>query len=243
MATELVPLDSREKGRLAGYVKTISDGQKTFIEVGNALACIQRERLYRATHKSFEAFCKEHWGYAKSHTYRLIEAAGVSETSPVGDKMQNERQARELAKVPAEQQAAVLEWAEEKAGDKPVTAKIIREAIAEVAEAEPDDDEIPEPEPTTTDRMNAANKVLEAFARSIAGLIAEAEQIDNAHLTDDKNGRLETLKAQLKSAAGTVRSAKGAGVCTYCDGVGCKHCLKTGWLTKTALESAPEKAA
>jgi len=241
MATELVPLDSREKGRLAGYVKTVTDGQKTFVEVGNALACIRNERLYRATHKTFEAFCKEKWGYNSSRARQLIAATETAKSVTTGNTLPNERVARELGTIPEEKREAVLEWAEEKAGDKPVTTKIIREAIAEVAEAEPeDDDEIPD---TTTDRMNAANKVLEAFARSITALVAEAEQIDNAHLTDDRNGRLETLKAQLKSAAGTVRSAKGAGVCTYCDGAGCKHCLKTGWLTKTAMESAPEKAA
>jgi hypothetical protein len=44
-----------------------------------------------------------------------------------------------LATVPEEKREAVLEWAQDKAGDKPPTAKIIKEAIKEVMEAEPED--------------------------------------------------------------------------------------------------------
>ena len=247
-------LSNPERGELKMRVEKIRECRFAIDEQAECmieeLLAIRDHRLYRE-HGTFKQFVAQEFPERSvSWVYRQLQADKVRASLPQtpkskdGDNLSplatfSEAQTRELAKVPEEQREAVLEWAEEKAGDKPVTAKIIREAIAEVAEAEPEDeDEIPD---TTEDRMNAANKVLEAFAKSITALVAEAEKIDNAHLTDDKNGRLETLKAQLKSAAGTVRSAKGAGVCTYCDGTGCKHCLKTGWLTKTSMECAPEK--
>jgi hypothetical protein len=148
-----------------------------------------------------------------------------------------------IATVPEDKRQAVLDWAIAKAEGKKLTVPAIRQAIKDVLEAEPDDDEPPASEPTVEDAMKAANTVLHKFALKIAALVKEADAIDNPHLTDELNNRLETVKAQLKSAAGTIRSAMGAGVCTYCDGKGCKACLNTGWLTKASLEAAPEKAA
>lgn len=98
----------------------------------------------------------------------------------------------------------------------------------------------PDPEPvaqTLEEEMKQGNKVLEAFARRIAGMLAEARAIGSGHLND----RINTLEAQLKSAAGTVRVCKGAGRCTYCDGDGCDTCCDSGWLTKVQLESAPKR--
>lgn len=160
-------------------------------------------------------------------------AAIVAELPAIAD---NKAELKALSELPPEQQRQVATAVAEG------KAKSVRMAIK--AAAEPD-------EPVAdslTGRMEAANSVLEGLARKITALIKEAESIDNPHLTDvvdgkhcNKHGRLATLVAQLKSAAGTVRACKGEGECRYCGGVGCVRCMKTGWLTKTALESAPEK--
>ena len=48
--------------------------------------------------QTFEAYCKERWGWGRAHAYRLIDSAKVAEAlSPTGDTPSNERQARELA--------------------------------------------------------------------------------------------------------------------------------------------------
>lgn len=151
-------------------------------------------------------------------------AADISECPEVAN---SKKQLTELAKLPpAEQQSAAKKI---KSGE----AKSVAEAAAPK----------PEKSETVEDRMKAANAVLESSARSIKTIRDELEKIDNPHLSDAMHGRLATILAHLKSAEGTIRSAKGAGECTYCGGKGCKHCLKTGWLTKTALESAPENKA
>jgi hypothetical protein len=251
---KLQPLNVIERGELRKAESTIEKGQQTFLEVGNALMAIRDGRLYRESHKTFEAYCKERWTFEKAYAYRLIASVQVvNSLSPMGD-ISTERQARELGNVPEEKRQEVFEAAVEASGGKP-TAHHIAEAAKKVTPPKPTEkapkaEPVKEPskpesvkEPTIEDRMKAANSVLEGLSRKMLALVGEAEEIDNPHLTDERHGRLETFKAQVRSATATLRSAKGAGVCPYCDGKWCKHCLKTGWVTKATLESAPEKAA
>lgn len=233
------PLDVIERGELRIAEATIERGELTFIEVGNALLTIRDGRLYRETHKTFEAYCRERWGFAKSQAYRLIAAANVTaEMSPTGDKLKTESQARELGKVPAEKRESVLEWAEEKAAGtgKPVTAAGIRKAAADLEEEV--DDDIPN---TPADRMKVANAEIESIARQIGDIIKAVEASTNPHLAHERAARATTATAQLRSAAATLRAGKGAGPCPYCKGKGCKTCYDTGWVNKITLESAPEK--
>ncbi len=228
-ALAATPLNTIERRDLRNAEAAIEKGQLTFVEVGNALLTVREGKLYRESHKTFEAYCKDRWGFERRHAYRLIGAAAVAEEmSPIGHKIKNESQARELGKVPEDQRQAVIEQAAEATNGKP-TAKAIQEAAEEIVEPE-EEDEAQEGEPTVTDRMREANAVLDGLARKITAITKEAEEIDNPHLSDAKHGRLETLKAQLRSATGTVRAAKGAGICTYCNGGlvppvrGCKPC-------------------
>ena len=83
-----------ERGRLDELEAVIERGMQTFVEVGEALMEIRDGRLYKQDYGTFEAYCKERWGFSRGHGYRLIAAA---ELSPVGDiPPANERQAREL---------------------------------------------------------------------------------------------------------------------------------------------------
>ena len=111
--------------------RIIERGQRTFIEVGNALARIRDQGLYKAAaFDTFERYCSERWGFQRAHAYRLMEAAGVvTEVSPMGDTPVNERQARALAAVPTEERAQVWEEVQQVAADRevPVTARLIKE--------------------------------------------------------------------------------------------------------------------
>lgn len=101
-------------------------------KVGAALQEIRDQKLYRSEHETFEEFCQSEYGFERAHAYRLIGFAEVKasvQMSPMGDKIQNERQARALKPVPVEQRAEVVERAAEK-GE--VTAKTITEAAREV---------------------------------------------------------------------------------------------------------------
>ena len=84
--TELLPV--AEAAALARCEATIARGVKTFVEVGAALTEIRDARLYRATHTSFDDYCRERWQFGRSHAYRLIDSAAVvANLSPIGDAL------------------------------------------------------------------------------------------------------------------------------------------------------------
>ena len=51
-------LSEVEEQALKKYEEIISKGLNTFLEVGHALAEIRDRRLYRATHDTFEPYCR-----------------------------------------------------------------------------------------------------------------------------------------------------------------------------------------
>jgi hypothetical protein len=114
-----------ETDRLDDLKAVIKRGAKTFIEVGNALEEIRDERLYRDEYDTFEAFCKAEFGFDRTYASRLISSASVT-LLPMGNKIENERQARELSKIEPERREAVLDAV--LSSGKSFTAKAIKSA-------------------------------------------------------------------------------------------------------------------
>jgi hypothetical protein len=52
-----LPLSATDEARLIDFERRIERGLTTFVEVGNLLAAIRQDRLYRQTHTTFEAYC------------------------------------------------------------------------------------------------------------------------------------------------------------------------------------------
>jgi hypothetical protein len=104
----LTSLTSHNRRDLARCEKTIERGLTTFIEVGKALAEIRDKYLYRETHVTFQEYCTERWGLERRRAYQLMDAAQAAENVNHGthaDGPANERQAREIARLPQDQQA------------------------------------------------------------------------------------------------------------------------------------------
>ena len=57
---------------------TIQKGLTTFFEVGDALNTIKLNHLYRATHESFDDYCRERWGIGRAYANRVIQGARVA---------------------------------------------------------------------------------------------------------------------------------------------------------------------
>jgi hypothetical protein len=128
MANELTTF---EAALLAECETAIERGLATFVEVGQALLRIRDERLYRSSHKTFEEYCRERWGWSKTHANRQIEAAGVAQNlTPIGVKPENEAQARVLAPLPPDMQREV--WGKAAANGK-VTARELEGLIRDIA--------------------------------------------------------------------------------------------------------------
>mgnify|MGYP001576459129 CR=1 FL=1 len=105
----------------------IRDGIAAFRDVGRALAGVRDARLYRATHATFEDYCRERWGWSRQRGYQLMAAAEAIAGLPLECQpaVDSERAARELAKVEPEKRAGVLAQV---AAAGPVTARAIKAA-------------------------------------------------------------------------------------------------------------------
>ncbi len=72
------PLSAREAMMLAEYEHTIVKDFAAFYRVGQALAEINRLRLYRNEEgRTFKRYCRELWDMSKTQAYQLIDASGV----------------------------------------------------------------------------------------------------------------------------------------------------------------------
>lgn len=135
--------------QLATHEEVIERGLATFLDVGKSLAAIRDGRLYRETHARFEDYCRDRWGFTDRRARQIIEAAEIGTMVPV----ENERQARALARVPEDQRGDV--WLETtRRTDRP-TAAIVREVAREVAHEVAVRTEIEDEERAATARINA----------------------------------------------------------------------------------------
>ena len=116
---------------------TISTYVEGYLAVAVAVRTIQRLGLYKiAGYDNFEAYCRARWDFSRQRAYQLIDAANVVEN--VNNCRQlalpppaNEAQARELAKLPSEQQVEVWKTVVDNAPDGKITAKLVAEEVAE----------------------------------------------------------------------------------------------------------------
>jgi hypothetical protein len=51
--------------------------ERSFYVAGKALQQLRDRRLYRSTHRTFEEYCRDRFGYSRRHPYLLIDAAIV----------------------------------------------------------------------------------------------------------------------------------------------------------------------
>ncbi|MCE9556756.1 MAG: hypothetical protein K8T91_25695 [Planctomycetes bacterium] len=83
---EAAPLAPPEAAELTRLENIVHSGLSSFVAVGNALAQINEQRLYRETHDTFEIYLRDRWQIGRAHGYRLIAAAETVEVlSPRGD--------------------------------------------------------------------------------------------------------------------------------------------------------------
>lgn len=104
-ATRLTP---DEQIVLDQYEQVISTYLRTPVAVGQALRAIRDAKLYRATHASFEAYCRSRWNIGRKRAYQLIDAAAIcAHLEQHGLQLpMNERQARTLKCLAPDDQVA-----------------------------------------------------------------------------------------------------------------------------------------
>lgn len=220
-------LTTTEANRLDELEQVIEQGQRTFVEVGEALAEIQRLRLYKSSHKSFDVYCRERWGFSDSYARRLIGVADVAQTVPMGTEM-NERQLRELKAVEPDRRVEVLERAASlaptgKDGKPKVTAAAIREAADQPTAGDPEPDARTRRAGEALVRFDELRRLLRALRNEMKA-IREEGQIP--HITNGFEMQVDALSNLLKEA--TPHAS-----CPHCAGKACEKCRGRGWFTKT----------
>lgn len=183
------PLNSLERTNLRRCEKTIERGCQTFVKVGSALMEIRDSKLYRETHTSFPAYCKDRWGFGDSRARQLIGAAETAKelqgptTPKAGENGQqpgqdgaqsvtrvtpaSEKQTRKLARLPKDQRAGAWADAVEEAGGKQPTAAKLREVVDRYAADNEGYEEPPpevdgEPRRTKSQRSKASKELTPA---------------------------------------------------------------------------------
>lgn len=113
--------------------------EQSFRHTGDALWRIQRYRLYRKSHETFEQYVDDRWEMSPAHAYRLIEAAKLmerlAESLQFGEKdtlPTCESQVRELLRLKKATQQ-ILAWQEivqrKRADGVRITAKLIGQKV------------------------------------------------------------------------------------------------------------------
>lgn len=70
-------MTAAEKTTLAKCESDLQTHADSFRLAGAALQTIRDSRLYRETHATFEAYCRERWSFSKTQANRLISATHV----------------------------------------------------------------------------------------------------------------------------------------------------------------------
>jgi hypothetical protein len=187
---EIIEHPPRSK-RLKRLEETIEQGLTTFVEVGSAIREIRDEKLYRDEYDTFEDYCRERWGWSKTHAYRHIEAANTLEVmSPIGDTPKNEAQTRELAPLAKEDPEAAKElWDELVAeyGEK-LTAKKIKQAVAARMKRERELDQLPAEVAALIKEIDPADCDLPTSTRQLEALAQiknKGDQLEVVHRVAD----------------------------------------------------------
>ncbi|MBD2451989.1 hypothetical protein H6G76_33720 [Nostoc sp. FACHB-152] len=148
---ELTPQEQRERLNLERKV------EHAFYEAGKALMELRDRRLYRSTHKTFEEYCKDRFGFTRMAAALKIASVKImdnlstnglqnAQTSKSGLKAQkmstnglqilptNERQVRPLTNLEPEQQREVWLKAVEEAGNKIPSGRIVQSVVDRIRE-------------------------------------------------------------------------------------------------------------
>ncbi|MBW4599708.1 MAG: hypothetical protein KME29_08840 [Calothrix sp. FI2-JRJ7] len=114
--------------------------ERAFYEAGKGLRILRDKKLYRSTHRSFEVYCRERFGFERRQPYRLIEAADVVdnliEMCPTRTHLlpTNEYQVRPLTKLEASEQKECWRLAVEEAGGKLPSNNSVKSIVDRIRE-------------------------------------------------------------------------------------------------------------
>lgn len=149
-------LTKTETKTLAAAETILRRHLESFFLVGEALAEIRDERLYRATHETFEGYCADRWDFSRQRAYQLISAAetATAVSTTVDIRPEREKHVRPLLTVPKDHRGEVWRMAVDAApknedGTPRMTERIVQEAVDRWHDRRKAEVPEPVPEPLT----------------------------------------------------------------------------------------------
>lgn len=146
-------LAPEEQRRLEGLEAIIDSGMQSFVVVGKALAAVRDGRLYRGTHRTFESYVSDRWGWTRATAYDYIAASDVQENVRPVVQLPTLRHARMLSAFSSDQQRemapviaelsvkdatkVVKQWRDAETNTDPVSEAARREVMDALREDEP----------------------------------------------------------------------------------------------------------
>lgn len=127
---------------------TLAEIKRQYIKAGLALKEIRDDRLYRATHDSFDAFCQDVFGWSRKRADRLIKDAEAGQEVTQICPNATPAQARALADVPPDLRGEVWNDAVESSTSGNPTGRDIAESSARITSEPGDQDAFDDEEPT-----------------------------------------------------------------------------------------------
>ncbi|OYD87131.1 hypothetical protein CDG77_31120 [Nostoc sp. 'Peltigera membranacea cyanobiont' 213] len=133
------PIDSTTQEEQSDRLHLERKVERAFFEAGKALIELRDRRLYRSTHKTFDEYCLDRFGYNRSRSYQLVDAAVVVDNLQKCPQIVDilptaEGQVRPLTKLQLQEQQEVWLKAVELAGGKIPTGRIVKYVVQRIME-------------------------------------------------------------------------------------------------------------
>lgn len=195
---------------------------------------VRDSSLWREEYRSFDEFCEEWAGIPRRRVNQILEACELrQEVGKILPSLDlNEHQLSALKNVADDELPEVVAKLNEvkEAGEK-VTAKVVKQVVAEICEPEPE----PEPEPEEDESpVEAGQAAAKPVLAGINDALRELRELPEVPGTELLVGRERAIRSHLENAKSELVSGTPAKVCHKCKGKpdGCTVCGNLGWLVK-----------
>ena len=146
----VVPKSSAPSIGVLGQVDTLSEfeqieyqacqavlmmNSRSFVDIGQALATIHNDKLYRVEFQRFEDYCRINWGFSGRNASHLMAAAQFfTHLRTIGSSRQpdNERQLRPLVPLTPEQVKLAWETVVQRTGNGRISESRVKAAVKEL---------------------------------------------------------------------------------------------------------------
>lgn len=203
----LIPAESK---RLGALERRIDKGLKVFMEVGEALAEISEQRLYRDTHGSFADYVQDRWAIGRDYAYKQIAASkvvAVLSTDVDAPLPRNEATARPLAALLDNPDDLTRAWSEAQEiagaeGREPMADDVIDTAVWRAHRQErmaaPKKPTHSQPEKSNRARLHEAMVIITEIPAKVGNIdLEEVGKLDTRADRDDRVQLVQNADAAL----------------------------------------------